>query len=207
MNLVVVFAVVVRSLIGPVAAAGLMSSPKWTAALDAIRAEKTPPPPSRALAILHISIYDAVNGIARSGEPYFVRSAVPASASIDAAASAAAQLSLATLFPAESEHFDELLAADLARIPEGPAKRAGIDWGQHVARQILALRAIDNADAVIAPPSGGGPGVWQPTPPAFAADLLPQWAFVTPFAMPSGSFARPPGPPRSTALAGWRTTT
>ena len=120
---------------------------------------------------------------------------MPASASIDAAASAAAQLSLATLFPAEAEHFDELLAADLATIPEGPAKRAGIDWGQHVARQILALRAIDNADAVIAPASGTGPGVWQPTPPAFAAFLLPQWAFVTPFAIPSGSFARPPGPP------------
>src|SRR6185503_18079158 len=100
------------------------------AALDAIRAEKTPPPPaSRVLAILHISIYDAIDGIARSGEPYFVRSAVPASGSVDAAASAAAQLSLATLFPAEAEHFDELLAADLAQIPEGPAKRGGIEWG------------------------------------------------------------------------------
>jgi len=185
------------ALIGPSAAARADVVTEWNAAaLDAIRAEKTPPPPaSRALAILHISIYDAVNGIARSGEPYFVRSAVPASASIEAAASTAAQLSLATLFPAEAGHFDELLAADLARIPEGPAKRTGIDWGQHVARQILALRAIDNADAVIAPPSGAGPGVWQPTPPAFAADLLPQWAFVTPFAMPSGSFARPAGPP------------
>ena len=120
---------------------------------------------------------------------------MPASASIDAAASAAAQLSLATLFPAESEHFEELFAADLATIPDGPARRAGIDWGQHVARQILALRATDNADAVIAPASATGPGVWQPTPPAFAAFLLPQWAFVMPFAMPSGSFARPPGPP------------
>jgi hypothetical protein len=45
-----------------------------TAALNAIRADRTPPPvASRALAILHASIYDAVNGIVRSHEPYFVK--------------------------------------------------------------------------------------------------------------------------------------
>ena len=53
------------------------------AALNAIRADKTPPPKaSRALAILHASIYDAVNGIDRRYEAYFVQSAVPASASV-----------------------------------------------------------------------------------------------------------------------------
>ena len=54
---------------------------EWnTAALNAIRADRTPPPKaSRALAILHASIYDAVNGIARTFEPYFVQSAVPPS--------------------------------------------------------------------------------------------------------------------------------
>jgi hypothetical protein len=37
------------------------------AALDAIRDGHTPPPiASRSLAILHVSIYDAVNGITRS---------------------------------------------------------------------------------------------------------------------------------------------
>ena len=40
------------------------------AALDAIRAGSTAPPiASRSLAILHVSIYDAVNGIARTHEP------------------------------------------------------------------------------------------------------------------------------------------
>ncbi len=48
------------------------------AALDAIRADRTAPPiASRSLAILHASIYDAVNGIARTYEPYLVQSAVP----------------------------------------------------------------------------------------------------------------------------------
>ena len=45
-----------------------------TAALNAIRAAKTTPPAaSRALAILHLSIYDAVNGIDRSRDPYWSR--------------------------------------------------------------------------------------------------------------------------------------
>src|SRR3979409_2316833 len=61
------------------------------AALDAIRAGNTNPPiASRSRAILHVSIYDAVNGIDRRHEPYLVPSAVPASASRQAAASAAA---------------------------------------------------------------------------------------------------------------------
>jgi len=176
---------------------------EWnTAALDAIRANRTPPPAAaRALAILHVSIYDAVNGIVRSHERYLVASAVPASASIEAAASAAAHLALIPLFPSASAAFDQLHAQILARIPDSPHKRHGLEWGERVAREIAAARANDNADAVLAPPSGGGPAAWQPTPPAFAAYLLPQWGFVTPFALPSGSFVRPPGPP---ALTGER---
>jgi hypothetical protein len=43
------------------------------AALNAIRFHRTSPPvASRTLAILHASIYDAVNGISRSHEAYFV---------------------------------------------------------------------------------------------------------------------------------------
>ena len=48
------------------------------AALKAIRTNRTPPPTaSRALAILHTSIFDAVNGIDASYDQYFVPSAVP----------------------------------------------------------------------------------------------------------------------------------
>ena|ERR1043165_8443429 len=52
------------------------------AALNAIRAGSTAPPvASRGLAILHAAIYDAVNGIVRTHEPYLVPSDGPASAS------------------------------------------------------------------------------------------------------------------------------
>ena len=166
------------------------------ATLDAIRAGRTAPPiASRSLAILHVSIYDAVNGIARTHERYLVPSAVPASASREAAASAAAHEALVNLFPANASNFDALHAAILATIPDGPHKTAGIVWGEFVTNQILAARANDGSDAIVLPPGGSGPGVWVPTPPAFLPYLLPQWGFVTPFAMSSSSQFRPPGPP------------
>src|SRR5882724_9190871 len=98
-----------------------------TAALDAIRTGRTPPPiASRSLAILHVSIYDAVNGIARTNEPYLVQSSAPSSASREAAASAAAHKALVSLFPAAASSFDALHAAIL----DGPQKTAGIVWGE-----------------------------------------------------------------------------
>jgi len=167
-----------------------------TAALNAIRANRTPPPvASRALAILHASIYDAVNGIARTHEAYTVQSAVPASASREAAISAAAHRALVSLFPANVDAFDDLNATTLAAIPNSPQKNSGIAWGESVAQQILSLRSNDGSTAVVSTPSGSGPGVWIPTPPAFAPYLLPQWGFVLPFAAPNITTFRPPGPP------------
>lgn len=169
---------------------------EWnTTALDAIRAEKTPPPrASRALAMLHVSIYDAVNGIDRRHEAYLVPSDVPAGASREAAASSAAHAVLLALFPGRAASFDARHADILAAIPDGPQKESGIAWGASVADQVLADRANDGSDTVVDPPVGSGPGAWVPTPPAFAPYLLPQWGFVTPFTRPDISQFRAPPP-------------
>jgi PAP2 superfamily len=189
------WAVSTALLIGTLANADVVTD--WNnAALDAIRAGSTAPPiASRSLAILQISIYDAVNGIDRRHEPYLVQSAVPASASREAAASAAAHEALVNLFPASAPTFDAVHAAILATIPDGPEKVAGIVWGEFVSNQILAARSNDGSDAIVPPPGGSDPGDWVPTPPDFLPYALPQWGFVTPFAMTSSSQFRPPGPP------------
>src|SRR5262245_65841599 len=58
-------------------------------AVSAIRANNTPPPSAaRNLAILHASIYDAVNGICQTHKPFFVTSLGPAGASVEASACA-----------------------------------------------------------------------------------------------------------------------
>ena len=166
------------------------------AALNAIRVNRTAPPiASRALAILHAAMYDAINGISRTHESYMVRSDVPGSTSKQAAASAAARTVLIALFPSGASSFDALHAAVLSAIPNGPQKQRGAAWGESVAAQILVFRANDQFDVPIAPPTGSGAGFWRPTPPGNAAYLLPQWGFVLPFVMPDGHHFRPAGPP------------
>ena len=169
-----------------------------TAALNAIRTTRTAPPPaSRALAILHTSIYDAVNGIIRTHEPYFVQEKGPTNASEEAAATAAAHQVLITLFPTQAAVFDELQETTLAGIRDNARKRRGVEWGETVAKKILDWRANDGSGASVAPPGDSklDPGEWRPTPPGFAEYLLPHWGLVTPFAMPTSSFFRPNGPP------------
>jgi membrane-associated phospholipid phosphatase len=173
-----------------------------TAALNAIRVDRMPPPvASRALAILQVSIYDAVNGIVRTHEPYFVKERTSMAASQEAAASAAAHKVLMTLFPAQAASFEALHKAILSEIQDSPRTRRGLEWGESVAEQILRWRADDGWNKPVPPPDEWlAPGVWRPTPPPEDPDqrapyLLPQWGFVTPFAIPSGDFFRPKGPP------------
>src|SRR6185503_20044978 len=144
------------SLLGCITTAHADVVTDWnTTALNAIRGNKTPPPvASRGLAILHTAMYDAVNGIARTHEPYLVPSTVPASASKEAAASAAAHRVLTSLFPTNAATFDALHASTLAGIRNGPQKQMGVTWGQNVAAAIMTARANDGWNAVVAAPGG-----------------------------------------------------
>ena len=196
----IILVVLVLTFSGPAAPAGnghVDAVSRWNdAALDAIRLQRTSPPvAARALAIVHTAIFDAVNGIARTYEPYFVPSAVPASASPEAAASAAAHDTLVSLFPSLDATFDALHGEILASIANGPQKTRGAAWGATVAEKILEWRRHDAADAPVDPPSGTDPGDWRPTPPLFLPYLLPHWGLVTPFALETGADFRPPGPP------------
>lgn len=164
--------------------------------LDAIRVDKTAPPKaSRAMACVNVSIYEAVNGILGGYAPYVVDHPAPAGASPEAAAVAAAYHSLVALFPAQQAAFDAARAASLAAIPDGPAKTAGLEWGEHAAEDILELRADDHSTDTYAWESPLGGGWWLATPPAFAPPLLPNWPYVTPWAMASTKEFRPAAPP------------
>ena len=174
----------------------------WNAtALDAIRIGKSSPPvASRHLAILHTAMYDAVNGITRTHQSYFISDRAPASASIEAAAATAAHSVLLALYPDQQLSFAATYDASLALVRSGPQKRSGIAWGASVAQAILQWRAEDGSTATLPYTPGTNPGDWVPTPPAFAPALLPHWRYVTPFAMVNpAQFAPPPPPPLTSA--------
>jgi membrane-associated phospholipid phosphatase len=164
-------------------------------ALQAVgQARVSPVVASRALAITQAAVYDSVNAIDGSYEPYFAHVDASRGASLDAAAAQAAHDALAALFPSQVSVFDAALAADLVGIPPGRA-RQGSEVGSEVAQQILTWRSTDGSDATVPYTPGTDPGDWQPTPPANLPALAPQWPDVTPFAMTSGAQFRPAPPP------------
>ncbi len=83
--------------------------------------------PTRSFALMHSAIYDAVNAIERTNEPYLVRlNGVPRHTSEEAAAAAAAHEVLIALYPAFKSALDAELQQSLTQIPAGKDKDAAI---------------------------------------------------------------------------------
>ncbi len=165
-------------------------------ALDILKETATPPPKvSRDLAIVHSSIYDAVNAIDRTYFPLYCRPSVIGPASREAAVAAAAHETLVGLYPAYESSLNDLLGVRLGGIADGAAKNNGVSLGRTVADNMLALRATDGWDAGFAYPGSTEPGKWRPTPPASLPGLAPHWGSVEPFAIPSPEDFRPGPPP------------
>jgi PAP2 superfamily len=156
--------------------------------------------PTRSFAILHAAIYDAVNSIDRTREPYLISVRAPRDASETAAADAAARTALVGLYPPQQTSIDADYAAELAKVADGPAKDKGVRLGEQVATDLLAIRADDGSNAT--PPPfipGTNPGDYRPTPPNFPTPVFTNWGHVTPFVLDRGDQFRPAPPPALTS--------
>lgn len=156
---------------------------------------------SRAFAMIHIAMADAVAMIDGSFATFFPEGAAPPDASIDAAVAQAAHDTAVELYPSQRATFDAALADDLAAIPDGRAKTDGVATGRAAAVTCLDARTGDGAElsAPGAPNDyvyGTAPGEWRADPlHPNAAPLGPHWGVVKPFAMTSPSEFRAPPPP------------
>jgi membrane-associated phospholipid phosphatase len=158
--------------------------------------------PTRSFAILQAAEYDSVVSITRAAPPYLFSVPAPHGARPDAAADQAAHDVLAALYPAQKSGLDQMLAGQLAAIPDSPGKQQGIEVGASVASLLLDLRSTDGS-AVTPPPfvPGTKPGDYRPTPPNFPAPVFTNWGTITPFVLNSGQQFRPPAPPPITGPA------
>ena len=165
-------------------------------ALDIMRESMTHPPRvGRDLAIVHSSIYDALNAIDRMHTPLFYQPSLAGPASREAAVAAAAHEALVGLYPTYETSLNGLFNARLAAIPDGRARDTGIALGRSVADNMLTLRASDGWNAGSVYEGGTKPGQWRPTPPGFQPALAPHWGNVKPFAIPGVEEFRPGPPP------------
>jgi hypothetical protein len=168
-----------------------------------------PPLQARDAAILHLAIYDAVNGVkGNHHEPYLpdLDPPAPATASASAATIGAAYTVLSELYPDYQDLLDEQLDRSLQEL-KGPVPFfvKGFNFGTGVANKLLDLRADDGADQAQVPyESDNRPGEYSEKVgiDAFTGDLagdsslFPNWGDVTPFALGDIEDFTPDGPPK-----------
>jgi hypothetical protein len=134
------------------------------------------PPAARALAMVHLAIFDSLNAIDRRFIPYVeTRGAdhdeewdwlgdhrrTSAGASPKAAIAAAAHAVLVNLYPGRQADLDLKYAASLSSVPDGTGKTDGISLGISAAAAILALRSSDGSAVTLPYTVPPGPGIYQ----------------------------------------------
>ena len=162
-------------------------------------ADLPPPPASRMMAIMHTAAYEAANAIARRYPAPLLKLDAAKGASVDAAIAAASYGTLKQLVPSQQPAIDAAYQEFLAKIPEGPAKVAGVEVGAAAAGQLLEQRANDGAMTQESYRPFTTAGVYVPT-------MLPavsQWPGRQPcWNMTSAAQFRP-GPPPALGSALW----
>jgi hypothetical protein len=171
----------------------------------AAREQLGPGRSARAMAIVHIAIFDSVNSIAGGYHGYTDLPRLGRLASLPAAVAQASHDTLVALFPAQTASFDTELARELARVPRGIQKMIGIGLGRRAAELILAARQDDGSDHLepvvnVDWPTSPDPGRWRQDP----VSLIPlalgaHWGEVAPFVLESADQFRVPPPPALTS--------
>jgi hypothetical protein len=137
---------------------------------------------TRAMAITNGAMYDVLMGFDRTHQPFKHTALAPAGASQQAAVAQAAYQSLMFSYPGQQPILDAAISTALGAIPDGPAKTAGIAYGNQAAQTYIDWRTGDNADVNVPYTPGTDPGEWRPDPlhPNQSA-WGPAWGTLKPF--------------------------
>jgi hypothetical protein len=165
---------------------------------------------SRAMAIVHIAMFEADNAVHGHFRSYIGLKRTDKTASVEAAIAQAAHDTLVALFSSQTAIFDAALAEDLQEIADKKGRASGIAVGQAAAAAILAIRK-DDGSATAEPLIGTGPGQFATSnaPGKWRKDPIGRqpialgafWSEVDPFVMKTADQFRPPPPPALTSAA------
>src|SRR6266480_3684445 len=155
-----------------------------------------------SFAMVQAAVYDAVNAIDRTHQPYLPEPPSNPTDSKEAAAATAAFRvlvgfpNLPGLFPAQLPTLQPQYDAYIAGLPDNPpgSRANGVAIGEATARTMLTDRQNDGRFGPSPTPYPAAPGIWRPTPPNFANDPAPWIGNVRPFLVPSAEMLRTDGP-------------
>ena len=149
--------------------------------------------------IAQLAMFDAVNAVLDGPyRPFASRPVSVLGASPEAAAIRAAYIVALNEFPTKTATIQSAYDASIAGLSASQtAISSGIIVGEAAAIAVLTARIGDhrNDPELEGYTAGSGPGVWTPTPPAFAAPQGPFLQFVTPFGYDDPARFRPKPPP------------
>ena len=149
---------------------------------------------SRGMTMVHVAQFDAVNATIGGYTPYALEVVAPG-ASAEAAAAQAAYTVLTNVSRANVPMLNSALSRSLAAIPAGQPREDGIQLGRLAASRIIQLRAADNPDLPVTPPTSTATGRWRISPPNSPPGLGANSRYLLPWTMRSQAQFRPGPPP------------
>jgi hypothetical protein len=157
---------------------------------------------SRAMAITHIAMFDALNAIQGRYKSYSRISRAFGRVSADAAIAQAAHDTLVAMYPSQAADLGTLLQDDLNAIRSSDyAKSAGISLGRRAARAILEHSSHDGSQHQEPRVNeeyelSTSPGNWRPDPISqIPLAVGAYWGSMKPFVLDRVTRFRPPPPP------------
>jgi len=160
-----------------------------------IASRSSPPEGARAMAMMHVAMFDAVNAVEGGYAPYAFRTRAPASTSAEVAAAAAAHRVLSGLYPQQRESLDKAWSASRQKLEDAPGFAAGAALGEQAGAECLTMRAKAGVGAVSHYRPVTAPGVYVGTMLPISHD----WREVKPFFLHEPSQFRPEPPPALTS--------
>jgi PAP2 superfamily len=148
-------------------------------------------PAARILAIVHVSMADAINTAQNRYTRYAYQGKLQPGASPEAAVASAAHHALVSLFPAHRAKIEEVYAANIRAIADRQGKDAGAALGAEAAAAVIADRADDKTSVSDTYRPVTAAGVWIPTTPPLTA----QYAHAKPWGFDRSDQFRPGPPP------------
>ena len=146
---------------------------------------QNPLPATRALAMMHLAMHDAINAAAPRYATYAIRTRDPEADPAIAAAQAAHDVLLA-IYPGQKSAIQMYLKQYVDDAGLGTSVSRGVALGKRAAADIIAARANDNSANEEAYREGTAPGEYRFVP-GFDFVNMPHWRTVRPFALTSPS--------------------